>query len=200
MKAILCRIAWMNKYNGKDEDKSYDPGGMNWEGKEKYCGEYWNFLPGSPDKRIIRGYVMIQAKDGQGNYTGTIDITKLGARPQDNFIDGVKVIFYAKNPNDGKNYVIGWYENATVLRNWARGDSSNDYRKDPQNNNEYYSFLTTTENAYLIEPEERNIEIPKASANNTGYPGQSNVFYGISNPEFVRSVISKLEIIKRKLR
>ncbi|HPC98889.1 MAG TPA: hypothetical protein P5257_03390 [Bacteroidales bacterium] len=45
MKAILCRIGWMNKYNGKDEDKSYDPGGMNWEGKEKYCGEFWNFVP-----------------------------------------------------------------------------------------------------------------------------------------------------------
>ena len=98
MKAILCRSVWMTDYKGMEPD--YDTGNINWEEKEKGCGEQWNFLQG-PDG-FIRGFVMLKRKDKYGNYTGTINISKLGAKPDDDFIDGVKVIFFAKIPKWNK--------------------------------------------------------------------------------------------------
>ena len=73
MKVIFCRLVWMDYYNG--QDNYYDTGNMNWEDNEKGCGEYWNFMHGSDG--FIRGFVMLQPRDKNGKYTGTININKL---------------------------------------------------------------------------------------------------------------------------
>ncbi len=189
MKVILCRLAWMTHYRGFEP--GYDPGNMNWIEKDEGCSEQWNFMHG-PDG-YIRGFVMLQRKNKDGNYTGTINITKLGSKPNDKFIEGVKVIFFANNPNDKKNYVVGWYDNATVYRTWTRGDNSNSYRK-VSGQNEFFSFLVKKDNAFLFDPDERNIFIPSASSKNIGYPGQSNVFYGKTNPKFIDTIIKQLDL------
>jgi hypothetical protein len=166
---------------------------MTWE--EHDCGEAWNFLPGSDS--LVRGYVMLGAKNNRGEYTGTININKLGADKRDDHIDGVTVIFYAPRPTDNENRVVGWYENARVYRNWRRFEAGNEYR-DPQP----YSFRAKKEDVYLIPEAGRTIKIitaPYARAHGIdgSYPGQACVFFDASNPGYFNSIIEDTRRVRR---
>jgi len=95
MKAILCRIGWMDTYSG--EGRIYF-GRTNtnywWENEDpldRICGEYWNFLPG--EDGIIRGFVMLTAKNTNEEYTGTININRLGANRKDEYIEDIVIGF-----------------------------------------------------------------------------------------------------------
>ena len=126
MTAILCRIVWMGQYNGPEE---FHPGGMQWDDDEN-VGEAWNFLPGNDS--IVRGFTMLTARNREGELTGTINIDRLGANPNDKYIEGITVIFYTPHPNDGnviENVIVGWYENTKVYRHWKIDEIENEYRK-----------------------------------------------------------------------
>ncbi|MDM8554202.1 hypothetical protein QUF75_05675 [Desulfococcaceae bacterium HSG7] len=192
MRTILCRIGWMTEYRG--HGRIYF-GNMNFDHEGEGYGEAWNFKP--RDDGFVRGFVMLTAKyrigARQGEYTGTIDINKLGARIRDDYIDAITVIFFAPNPDDhDNNYVVGWYENAIVYRSWIEDKD----KKQP------YSFEVTPNNTFLIPENQRDIEIISAQyarANNIpgSYPGMSNVFFCNSNPKYVKGIIKKLRKIKK---
>lgn len=188
MKTILCRIGWMKKYDGSEE---LYRGRMKWD--EDDCGEAWNFFPG--DDSIIRGFIMLTAKDAEGHLTGTININKLGASVKDKYIQGVTIIFYAPRPPDDTNFVVGWYENAKVYRNWQHGGEKNEYR-----DNQRYSFKVNENKSFLIPESKRNIKIitaqyAKANKLKGSYPGQHSVFYNSSNVKYVDSIFNKIKKI-----
>ena len=203
MNAILCRIGWMNTYSGpgriyfgKTDDDFYERDGI--------CGEYWNFLHG--EDGIIRGFVMLTARDRNGDYTGTININRLGANSNDEYIDDIMVIFYAPQPDNNSryviNYVVGYYQNARIFRNWSIVDHEND------NNNEYreylpYNFHANPQSTVLIPTSDRNIEVITSQyARSQGipgkYPGQAPVFFGDDEDNegrrYINSIIKKLQL------
>ena len=95
--------------------------------------------------------------------------------------------------------MVGWYDNAKVLKKWTRGNESNSYRRF-SDENEFYSFIVRNENAFLIDVKKRNIVIPKATPNKTGYPGQSDLFYGSTNEQFVNQVIKRLDKNRNRIK
>lgn len=185
MSIILCRISWMENYNGPDNVQNVS---MDFDGES---GEMWNFCP--CDDGIVRGFVMLMARNGDGEYTGTININNLGADTQANFVNDVNVIFFAMSPEDRINYVVGWYDNATVYRTWRQ--CKEDYF---DSGNRAYSFEVSEKSAHLIPEKDRNIRIITARSKEgrerrrrfpgESFPGMSSVFFENSNPAYVQEV------------
>lgn len=158
-------------------------------------GEMWNFSSGEDGK--VRGYVMLSAKNKDGELTGTININNLGAKNTAEFLEGVNVIFFAMNPEDEINYVVGWYHNARVYRNWR--DYPVDYPS--WNNSRSYSFEVLKEDIYLIPEPNRNIKIitaksPEARERGGRFPGMSGVFFGSSNESYTQEILEQIKLHK----
>lgn len=180
----------MEKYDGPGEFQCVH---MQWD--EDWGGEMWNFCSCEDGK--VRGYVMLTARNRDGEYMGTININRLGARREEESIEGVNVIFFAMNPEDNINYVVGWYNNAKVYRNWQGYPV--DYPN--WNNRRSYSFEVLTENVYLIPEKDRNIKIITARSREArerggSFPGQNNVFFGSSNEDYVKKILEQIKLYK----
>jgi hypothetical protein len=196
MSTILCRICWMKKYNQyKYKDDKLKCVGMKMPDDE-YGQERWNFSP--CEDGIIRGYVMLTSRNKDGDYTGTINIDKLGAKTKDKFIDNINIIFFAENPKDKTNYIVGWYSGAKVYRTWK------EYEVDYKDwGTRSYSFEVDMNNAYLIPTNKRNIRIITAKSKEEAierggsFPGQSSVFFcSFNNEEYVDEILEKLRFFK----
>jgi len=206
MKAILCRIGWMDTYSGPSRIY-YGKTKTNfwWENElplDRICGEFWNFLPGQDGN--IRGFIMLTAKNANDKYTGTININRLGANSNDEHIDDTIVIFYAPEPDNNSryvnNYVVGYYKNARIIRNWSIVDHEND------SNNEYreyqpYNFLVNPKNASLIPESNRKIQVitskyAKETRIPGKYPGQAPVFFGDDEEswQYIKTIIKALQL------
>lgn len=187
MPTIICRICWMDKYDGTGELQCVH---MQWP--EKYGGEMWNFTPCKDG--IIRGYVMLKAKNKDGSYSGTININTLTAQTRDKSIEGVNVIFFAMNPKDKTNYIVGHYENAKVYRKWKNYPVKKGKART-------YSFEAHSKDVFLIPEEKRNIQIissrsKEALSKGGKFPGQSDVFFGSSNISYTCELNEKLKLVK----
>ena len=190
MPIILCRICWMEEYNGPGKFQCVNMK-FGEDNKPTEGGEMWNFYPCKDG--IVRGYIMLTAKyktgEYEGEYTGTININKLNAEIMDTFIENVNVIFFAMSPKDKINYVVGWYDNATVYRTWKQYKTDySDWEERP------YSFEVSEKSAHLIPEKDRNIRIITAQSKegrerSGSFPGMSNVFFETSNPIYVQQVL-----------
>ena len=92
-------------------------------------------------------------------------------------IDNVLVVFCAK-PNEGPSVIVGWYNNATVLR------GRNEY------NGRQYNLIARKEDCVLLDENERNYIVPRAKTHKIGF-GQSNLWYADNEDakEFIKNVI-----------
>ncbi len=156
---IFLRTAWMKHYEGvTDDDK---PTGAGWY-VEQYQdgGEVYNF---HPIGRYHYGYARIQ--DGR-----SLHIQKLGARRDDEHIEGITVVLFAKNPETGGQYIVGWYADAKLYRHMQHIQGGDWDGKS-------YLCKTLTNNSTLVPATERIFE---AAANVEGKwkaPGQTNAWY-----------------------
>ena len=97
---LYCRIGWMERYSGIiNNDKPIHGGSYT---KDNIGHEVYNFL------------------ECDGKYYGyvenkSIHIERLGASRNEDKIDNVLVIWFAKAPKGGQK-IVGWYKNATVYR------------------------------------------------------------------------------------
>lgn len=100
---LLVRTAWMKKYEGRAKN---DPpmSGAKYIQENKDGEEVYNF------------------KNRNGKVFGNIpnitnlNIDKLGANSDDEFINDVTVVFCATHPIEKGMRVVGWYKKATVFR------------------------------------------------------------------------------------
>lgn len=156
MKVLFCNIGWMKKYNGIDGD-SLERGGAYNDSKTGH--EVCNFTN-------MKGYVY-----GYVRSSGKINITNLGASKDNQYIEGVTVIWTA-GPESGGTVIVGWYINATVYRDETYFESTSGLHK--KNKIEFYRIKADFEDAYLLPVNERKFPIPRRVK---GGIGQSNVWY-----------------------
>lgn len=182
----------MKMYNGLTDTDTLRCVSMSWDNPRDDGGEMWNFH--RCEDGLIRGYVMLTAKNRYGECTGTININKLNAELNSEYIENVNVIFFAKNPEDQIDYVVGWYEGAKVYRNWK--ERKVNYRA--WNDRSSYSFEVKPVSAHLIQEDKRNIKIIRAKSEEAKkqggkFPGMSNVFFEESNESYVQSVLGEVK-------
>lgn len=171
MKIMFCNIGWMNHYNGIDGDSIERGGKYN---QHSIGHEVCNF---SNNAGTFYGYVQP---------TGQIKVEKLGANNNDDFANGVTVVWTA-GPKSGGTVVVGWYKDATVYREAQMLEKQSDIQK--KNGVSTYRITAPADKAVLLPVEHRELIIPRAVK---GGIGQSNVWFADKeeSQEIVNRVIS----------
>lgn len=156
MPVLFCNIGWMVKYDGIDGDSIQRGGAYN---KSEIGHEVCNFS--NIDSKVY----------GHVQPTGRMNIVKLGAGKNDEYINGVTVIWTA-GPDSGGTVIVGWYKNATVYRDAQQLNVQSDLQI--QNGISTYRILADASDAVLLPAHKRDFMIPRAVK---GGIGQSNVWY-----------------------
>lgn len=157
---IVCRIAWMDYYRGVTS-ADVPRGGGAYVRAQGFGHEAFNFAPHSG-----RYFGFVQAT-GSG-----VNLPRLGCKQNAASLDGVTVVWVATHPTEGGTRVVGWYRNATVFSTYQ--DSPSQSRQLPNGN--LAGFLATARDATLLGRDEREVEVPRGTAANSGM-GQSNIWY-----------------------
>lgn len=152
---IFLKTGWMEFYRGDPTDKvraqhSYV--------KEHHTGhESRNFLNRNG---TCYGFAPFFRKDKAAE----IGLERLGAADGAPYLDGVDVIWIARQPSGGV-YVVGWYRNARLYRklDLEKPDS------------EWYLASVSARDAHLIPIDERTVQIPVTP---TSGPRSAAVYYG----------------------
>lgn len=184
-KVIFCEVAWMKYYAGADEEDQPRHGGKyidaNGEG-----GEIYNF---SPYNHYCYGYVM--------HYGSELHLERYGGQGRDSpELTDVTVVWVASDGRASK--IVGWYEHATVYRDWQCLYDTQYF----DNGEQDYNVKAHETDCYLIDEEEREFIIPRASVAGKGRGmGQSQIWYADSPyaqeiliPEVLAYLDSKREV------
>ena len=161
---VLFNIGWMTHYRGDRRSDRIVNGGK-YVVENGTGGEVENFLR---RRGRCRGYVQLRGS--------TLRLENLGTSPDAPYVDGVTVVFSATRPGGG-GYVIGWYLNARVWREYQ-----------PQAPHGYIAEANA-DDCTLLDVDDRVFAVPRARGGAFGL-GQSNVRY-LHTPDavsFVRSL------------
>lgn len=142
---IFFGVGWMKAYKGMKNDV-IKHGGAFVE-KNGFGHECYNFL--KSDERYY-GYVE--------HNNAEIHIEKIGADKNAGAIDGVTVVWFAKNPSRGGLWIVGWYKNATVYRA-KEGMPVPDEVMALRDKKEVNTYCVTAEEGVLLDEEERRFPI-----------------------------------------
>lgn len=182
MRVLFCNVAWMKYYDGISEDDKPINGGKyideNGEGSEIY-----NFT--MYDDNNFHGFVETKSNKGKQNQ---LHIERLEGVSEDaEETDNVLVIWCAKDPAQGKSYIVGWYKNATVCRHYysdGEGWPKNMYAK--------------SEDCVLLPMNKRQKIAPRAGRDGYSYGfGRANVWFCDNDNKdankYVRNMINYIE-------
>lgn len=123
--------------------------------ENKDGGEVANFYP-------VNNKYFGYARIGKGK---NLRIERLGANTNDEFIENVTVVFFATNPVLGGQFVVGWYDDATLFR------KVQSLSKESRKNHPFYLAVTSKKKGTLLPVPHRKLEIPLDG------PGQTNAWY-----------------------
>ncbi len=176
MKILYCRTGWMENYKGfVNGDRPINGGKWN---HEHIGHEIFNFLPHS---RRYFGYVKPgKEKNGEEPKVGRIHIDKLGANANDESIDGVLVVWVAKDPKRKGQFIVGWYKNATVYKKLQKVSREAQVKRrersdDKKETKDHIDYNITASRATLVPANERDFQIKGM--------GHSNIWYGESSTD-----------------
>lgn len=150
----------MDKYQGPEEHKP--SGGGSFVDKEGYGHEIFNFK--SHDGKTY-GYVKPVGE--------TINIDRIAQFPVENdFIDNVTVVWTASKPKVNGIFIVGWYKNARVYRNYKKRP---DEPINPSNKEDKFLYIVeaNSEDCFLLPNDERVFPIKRGK----GGMGYSLVWY-----------------------
>ncbi|MAB15399.1 DUF3883 domain-containing protein [Parvibaculum sp.] len=169
---IFVNIGWMKKYEGESLDDPLEPGNFGHfksRGTGKPVGhEQWNF---KSDRGWVYGYVP---------RSSGVNIGKLGALPGEKEIQGVLVVFIARDPRANQLKVVGWYRNATVKR-------SAEFSHKVGGNLVETTIIAKSADCFVLPVSDRDIVVPTAKKEKGGV-GQSPIWYAGSHPELISRV------------
>lgn len=154
---VYVNHAWMTHYRGPKGDKA--EGNFGFLKTNDIAHESWNF---EPIKGKVYGYVPRSAE---------IKISRLGAQKGDAAIEGVTIVWIARNPRTKKTVIVGWYRNARIYR-----DAEHRRLKRSSGFDVGYQIEAPAADAVLLSIDARSYVIP--TAKKTGNLGQSPVWYG----------------------
>ena len=160
MAILICRVAWMKSYQSEKES-AYGGGSYVDEGNVPH--EALNFL------RVGDTYYGFVENRRQ-----QIKLEKLGGQKENSSINGVLVVFCAKDRETNNFLVTGWYTDATVHRHAIARPGR--------------QVHFTATDAKLIGESKRCFRIPRAQDNprrSFGGIGQRHIWYGLNDESAV---------------
>lgn len=180
MRILFCNIAWMKYYQGiTDEDKPV--GGGSWVDENGECAEQWNFFD---SEGYCYGYVATKSRNDKSNQLHIEKIEGISNKADE--ATDVLVVWNAKEDRpDGKHYIVGWYKDATVFRNYAFDDAGW-----PIN------VFAKTDDCVLLPLNERKRLVPRKGKG--GYKfgmGQANVWFAEDEnaEQYVQNIVAYIQ-------
>ena len=173
MPIIFLRIGWMEHYRGLDGDAI--AGGGAYVKKHGYGGEIFNFQPFNGS---VYGFVHPPGP--------CIKINRLGAANADDRVTGVLAVWVASHPENGGSYIVGWYANATVYREWQAPPPGANRHNSDADEDIGYNVAALYDNAVLLPSDERLFRIPNARWEPPFGMGQTNIWYADEDRDDVR--------------
>ena len=179
MKILFCNIGWSEAYQGVTEEDQLVHGGSYVE-KHGDGGEVYNFCHVN---RRYYGFVFTN---------GSLRVERLdGTSKKNDFVTGVTVVWMATPPDRKGTYIVGWYKNATVYREWQTYDAL--FFGEDQT----YNVVCDTSDGVLLPVAERTFAVPSALEEGGGKgKGRSNIWYADSleaQRDYVPRVIQYIE-------
>ncbi|MDU4787612.1 MAG: hypothetical protein E6X82_03830 [Clostridium sp.] len=177
---LFCNIAWMDKYQGiNDDDKPVNGGSYVADTKDAH--EACNFSPiyftdDGEESEYCLGF--FETKSTNGNNKNQLHIEKIdnGINKNIEAIDNVLVIWCAKSPSNDFTSVVEWYKNATVYRYYQEVEIDSEFIQ-------FYNVLAKVEDCVLLPRNVRSRRtmwwVPRISRKNGpsyGF-GQANVWF-----------------------
>lgn len=175
---LVCRIAWMETYASEQEPAFSNQRYIKKGGNIPY--ESLNFLPDADGNYY--GYAPV-GNDAAGK-PGKISIGKFGAKPNENNVTDITVIFAAEN-TEKKFVVVGFYLSSTIFREPIE-------RPDRVKQKIGSIIRFESRNAKLIPLDDRHFRIPRGKNG----MGQANIWYGLTpekNPELYKDFINYIK-------
>ena len=143
MKSIVfCRVDWFSEYKGESFNSNYSKNGSN----KQY--ERFNFA--SYDGYVY-GYVRCSNIEKNG-----LNKKRINFKNNDDEVNDLTVIFFSRKNKNQKYFIVGWYENATALKEIMTREIYDSYGNKIEN---HYNLKVASNNAFLIPEKLRNIEI-----------------------------------------
>lgn len=181
MRILFCKIAWMNDYDGRDNDKPI--GGGKWVEENEDAVERENFSIYDDDTYC--GYVSTKSTNGNDRQIRIENFQ--GITKNENIVKNVLVIWVAQNPDDKKHKIVGWYKNATVYR-WYEFDS----------NGRPFNCEANSCDCILIPTEKREFIVPQSKINPERFGmGSSQFWYGTGRKDNEESIVNAEKYIDR---
>ena len=165
MRVLFARVGFMEYYQGPQPGDEQPNGGGAYNAIE-VGHEAYNFM--NINGTLYRFFQPHQ----RGNPPYNIKLNRIEQGCVADTIDEVLVIWFATDPENRGQVVVGWYKNATVFKSMQTPNAL------PLRNNYGYYVKADTENCVLLKREHRRFRVGCGiQGNRPGQPGRTNVFY-----------------------
>ena len=163
MKVLFARVGYMKFYKGPQIGDERPIGGGSYN-KNKIGGEAYNF---TKINDFIYGYFQPHMQEPYD-----INLQRIENDFDGESINNVLVIWFATNPIEKGQVIIGWYKNATVYRHIQEDG----YLSERGYN--HYNIKVNAKDAFLLPISNRKYPVGHSiNKVKRGNPGQSNAFY-----------------------
>lgn len=180
-RVLVCRVAWMDFYEGVATDQAV--GGGSYVEEHGFGHEVFNFKVGADG--TFRGYVR-PPSGGQEVRQQRMNMERLGADSNDARAVGVTIFWCATHPQRRGTYVVGWYDDAIIHRQWQ---ASLEPRPLPDGTDAGY--MMEARSAHRIPSDDRLFLVPRAQSAEDGVGmGQANIWYLDERPEFAARLLA----------
>jgi hypothetical protein len=142
---MFFNVCWHKYYKGPLPDDKIDSkhGYFDKFGNE-WGEECYTFLPDENGKLYFHGPVFEDSK---------IEINNLNPQNNDIFVDDVFIIFISTEPVSDNQYIVGWYKQARVFREFQKYHDST--RQNQQGGTWYYNVTTDVQHGFCVEVKDR---------------------------------------------
>lgn len=199
MDILFCNIAWMKYYKGIYPNRDEPMNGGSYVKEKKDAHEKYNFLPcyiqddndNNNNLEVCLGFFSTKSTNGFDDNQLHIEKIENGSIKED-MIDGVLVVWCAKQPYDNRTVVIGWSRDAQVYRYYQQACFKHANGKEDIR---YYNVLAKSKNCVLLPEGERNRftrwNVPRKRPKGASFGfGSANVWFGLE--EDARDYIKRL--------
>ncbi len=206
MRVLFCNIAWMNYYKGNRDGEDKPQGGgsyvlLNNDAHEKYNFESVSLSEesGYPAGDYCLGFV--ETKSTNGETRNQLNIEKIvgcEACKKESEVEDVLVIYCALYPyaEAKETFIVGWYKNATVYRNYETFEFPSDNLEETYH--QYYNAIAKKDDCVLLPNNQRrrsNLwKVPRKKKGNLYGFGQANVWFAQEqdNNEQLRNYLERI--------
>lgn len=205
MRVLFCNITWMDYYKGivPGVDEPHDGGSYVKETNDAH--EKYNFDPVEivkddylPTGYYCLGFVETKSTKGGRNQLHIENICGCQSLGKEEEVEDVLVIYCAKHPFHKFTSVVGWYQHATVYRNYCIQEFPSDDEGGVYE--QWYNAIAKKDDCVLLPRTSRRItewNVPRRQSGASYGFGQSNVWFAEEETpllaDYLDNLVRKIE-------